>query len=195
MPGTTSAPRTACESPSTKAACPSPSPAKRKVLEAAFGGPPSWESANAWYYFGPTYRVQVTLVGELPLTLAGRATEKTDTDIFWQRVLGVALAAGALALLIVLVRVVRTHLVLDDSGLAFRGRRPIRWEDMKALRADEFSRKGWIDLVCADNGAERRLRLDEYHLARFSEVIDAICAKKGFANPLPVDARRPADQP
>jgi hypothetical protein len=170
--------------------------AKRKVLEGAFGGPPSWESANAWYYFGPTYRVKVTLdEGGLPVALAGRATEKSDTDLFWQRVLGAALAVGALALLIVMVRVVRTHLVLDDFGLAFRGQRPIRWEDMKALRADEFSRKGWVDLVYADNGAERCLRLDEYHLARFSEVIDAICVKMGFANPLPVDARSPSDRP
>ncbi len=58
---------------------------------------------------------------------------------------------------------------------------------MKALETEMFDKKGWVDLVYDENGAERDIRLDEYHLARFDEVIDAICERKGFRNPLPVD--------
>ena len=57
---------------------------------------------------------------------------------------------------------------------------------MKALETSRFTKKGWVDLVYDDNGVEREMRLDEYHLAAFEEIIDAICVRKGFANPLPV---------
>jgi hypothetical protein len=164
-----------------------------QVLTEAFGGPPSWKNNDAWFYFGPSYRIRIPLKdGKLAAPL-GSPSEKSDVSIVWQKRLAFGLAVLAIYCLWLLIRVVRTHLVLDDGGLSYLGRGPIRWEDMRALDIGNFSKKGWIDLTYDDHGTERTLRLDEYHLAKFDDVIDEICARKGFENPLPVEQKN--DQP
>ena len=101
----------------------------------------------------------------------------------------------------------RTHLLLDDTGLTYNRGPLIRWEDMKALDISTFARKGWVHLIYEQSGPERsrmseqraggeqRLKLDEYHLARFDEVIDEICVRKHFENPLPVKEPPPPEAP
>ncbi len=159
---------------------------QKAALEQLYGGPPSFETSDKWYYFGPCFRVDVTLSSG-KLTVRGSATEKTETSILWQKLLSLALGVGAVVLLLFWLRIVRTRLVLDDAGLTYRGKGPIRWDDMKALRISEFAKKGWVDLVYDDHGTERALRLDEYHIAKFDATIDAICSNKAFENPLPVE--------
>jgi hypothetical protein len=99
--------------------------------------------------------------------------------------ISIVLAVVAVAALIHVVRVRRTWLELDDTGLTYRGAGPIAWVQMKRLDTARFREKGWVDLYYDDKGTERRLRIDEYHIAAFDEVIDAICQKRGFENPLP----------
>ncbi|MFH1419912.1 MAG: hypothetical protein ABII12_16690 [Planctomycetota bacterium] len=160
---------------------------QKAALEELYGGPPSYETPDMWYYFGPCYRVAVTLSPSKPPTVMGSASEKTQTSILWQKLLSLVLGAAAALLLLFWLRILRTRLVLDDAGLTYRGRGPIRWDDMKALRTSEFAKKGWVDLVYDDHGTERSLRLDEYHVSKFDAAIDAICSRKAFENPLPVD--------
>lgn len=157
---------------------------QRKALTDLYGGPPSFADNEAWYYFGPTYRVKVILKDGRPRRVIGESTEKTLSEIRTQQWLAASLGVIAVVLLFVLMRVWRTHLVLDDQGLSFGRSRPIPWEDMKSLETDRFLKKGWLDLVYQENGTDRRIRLDEYHLARFDEVIAAICAQKGFEDPV-----------
>lgn len=161
---------------------------RRAALEQLFEAPPSYENAEALYYFGPAYRVKATLRDGQPVEpLVGSAATKSETSIQWQLYLAAALAMLSVYLLWFVIGVVRTHAVLDDSGLTFNGRGPIAWDQMKRLDISRFNEKGWVDLYYDVNGTEERLRLDEYHLALFDDFIDEICVRKGFENPLPMD--------
>lgn len=81
-------------------------------------------------------------------------------------------------------RAVTLRAVIDDEGMTYGGLR-IAAADMIALRG--YNPKGWVYLHYLSGGRERRLKLDSYKIARFSEIIDALCALKGFADP-----RKPA---
>jgi hypothetical protein len=160
----------------------------RSQLDAIFAAPPSFESSEGWHYFGPDYRVKIPVEnGRIIGRVVGTPTEKTGTDILLQKVLAGALGVIALYVAWFLVRIRATTLVLDDAGLVYRGRGPIAWDEMKALDSGRFKEKGFVDLIHDEYGTERRLRLDEYHIARFEDVIDEVCARKGFENPIPVE--------
>ena len=167
-------------------------PKVRGEIEALFGGPPSFESKEAWWYFGPYYRIRFNLVDGKPVAgrkesqIIGAAPEKTATSISWQKRLGAGLSVFSLYLLVFILRVARTKLVLDENGLTLNGKGPIAWDSMKSLDTSRFSAKGWADLIYNDGGTEATMRLDEYHIASFDEAIDEICKRKGFDNPLPV---------
>lgn len=165
----------------------------RKTVESVIGGPPSYETAEAWYYFGPAYQLKIPISGDQPgAAIPGRA-QKKEADIFTQKCLAIVLGFLTLYLIWFVMRVGRTRLVLDDAGLVYQGIGPIRWEDMKSLDIAAFARKGYVFLIYDDHGSERRMKLDEYHLARFDDVIDEICARKGFENPLPVNDTAPPE--
>jgi hypothetical protein len=167
---------------------------QRKALEELYGGPPSFEDDQGWYYFGPTYRVTAVLKDAKPERAVGASTEKSSSEIQTQRWLAATLGVVAVILLFHLVRVWRTHVALDDRGLSLGRRGPIPWEDMKSLDTGRFLKKGWVDLLYQSNGADRRVRLDEYHLARFDEVIAAICAEKGFDDPVAAEKAQKSAQ-
>jgi hypothetical protein len=169
--------------------------AVRADLAKFYGGPPSFETADSIYYCGPSYRVivAVEMGKDNERRILGRATEKSATSILWQKGLSVLLLAFALYLLALVVQVRRTRLVLDQAGLSYCGIGPIGWDSMRSMEISGFSRKGYVDLLYDDHGVERKLRLDEYHIEKFDDVIDELCARKGFENPLPV-VEEPAPQ-
>lgn len=111
------------------------------------------------------------------------STEHSEMDITGQKVLAGVLFLGALATLIHLVRVLTSRVVLDEAGLRIGGR-TIAWDAMTRLDTDTYQRKGWLDLVYQQDGREASVRLDSYHIDRFTEIVIAICARKGFPSPL-----------
>lgn len=158
----------------------------REALTKVFGAPPSFETDQAWFYFGATLRLIIPMADGLPTgKVMQRSTPESAASIATQKGLAVGLAVAAVGLGFFLARVARTRLVLDEAGLAYNQRPVIPWDAMRSLDTSRFNRKGQVDLIYDDGGAERRLRLDEYHLARFEEIVDELCARKGFANPLP----------
>jgi len=156
--------------------------AQRTALEKLYGGPPTYETPDKWYYFGPTFRVVVSL-DTVPPALTYREAAHGDTDLLGQKLLAAALGLFGLYLVYHLYRVVTTRVVLSDAGLDYRGKGLIRWDQMRALDGSRFDEKGWIDLQY-DDGSPHTLRLDEYHLQRFGAIIEEICRRKGFDNPL-----------
>lgn len=160
--------------------------ARRAALENLLGGPPSWEGPDLWYYFGPDFRIAVSFKGGSPPTVTGQPTEKKAVDILLQKALAVGLGVVSVYVLGLLISVFTTWAVLDDDGLTYRCKGTVRWDEMKALASERFAAKGWVDLVYVRDGAERQLRLDEYHLAKFDDIIDVLCRQKGFTNPLPL---------
>ncbi|MEE8169148.1 MAG: hypothetical protein V3T70_01240 [Phycisphaerae bacterium] len=109
-------------------------------------------------------------------------------DLLLQKVIGVALMLVAVVLVIRFVRILRTRVVLDDKGLHLKGGRVIAWDDMTALETKQFRQKGWLDLAYASDGRSNRFRIDSYHLREFDALVDEICRRKSFPNPL--DAKR-----
>ncbi len=172
--------------------------AQRQALEDTFGGPPSYESAEAIYYFGPVHRVKIgfTKNGKLKSLPVANYAKKTATSIAWQKGLGVGLAVFSLIILLHLIRVFRARLVLDEEGLRLTGKAPIAWEDIRSLESDEFEKKGWVDLVCERGSSKRTVRLDEYHVTDFPAAMAEICSRKGFEDPVAKEkARKQAESP
>ncbi len=158
-----------------------------EALIALYGGEPSFRGSDAWYYFGPAHRVKLSLEGGMLRDVMPQAAQKSVLDILLQKGLAVALCVVGLVLGWKVFGVMRTRLRLDDEGLVYRGRGRAAWDEMKSLRTGEFEKKGWVDLVYTRGGAERLLRLDEYHLAEFAMVLNQICDRMGFENPLTKD--------
>ncbi len=69
---------------------------------------------------------------------------------------------------------------IDDEGMTYGGRR-IAFADMTGL--DNYSLKGWVDLVYREGDQERKLRIDDHKILRFNEILDALCERKGFQDP------------
>ena len=150
------------------------------------GGPPSLKAPDAWYYLGPAHVVRFALREGRPVDVTFPKPPHTATDIRWQKYYGYGLTALAGIALIYVIRVRMARARLDDAGLTLGSRPTIAWDSMKRLDSSAFRKKGWVDLYHGD--PEEPTRIDEYHYARFDEIIDAICARKGFDNPLIKDS-------
>jgi len=75
----------------------------------------------------------------------------------------------------------RLRAVIDDEGMTY-GNERIAFADMVSLR--DYNRKGWVDLYYRAGGQEKRLRIDNQKIAKFDEIIELICRKCGFENPV-----------
>jgi hypothetical protein len=112
---------------------------------------------------------------------ANKTLPYSQSSILLQKSIAVGLGAVSLAALAFLVHVMRQRFVLDDSGLTM-GRRHVPWDQMQALRTDQYPKRGWVDLVLSDT---RKVRLDSYKIDQFDQIVEQICARKGFASPFP----------
>jgi len=112
--------------------------------------------------------------------------DRSEASIRGQKVFATLVGAVALVGLIQLIRIVRTRVVLDDEGLTYNGKL-VRWEDMTALDSERYHEKGWVDLEYTANGAKTYLRIDNYKVKAFKEIVSAICERKGFPSPFGED--------
>lgn len=146
------------------------------------GGPPSLKTTDAWYYVGPADIVKFALRDGRPVELSQVKTPHSATDIRWQKnyAYGLSVLAGIALIYVIRVRMAKAR--LDDAGLTLGSGPTISWDAMKSLDSTHFRKKGWVVLYHGD--PETPTRIDEYHYAKFDDIIDAICARKGFDNPL-----------
>lgn len=117
---------------------------------------------------------------------------KNETDLLTQRLIAALLGAGGLIALLRMLMFRSRRYTLDDRGLSGLSPQPIGWDQMTRLNGDQVDEKGWVDLHYTESGQPRSVRLDSYEIAAFGEIIDGICEKKGFENPLPVRGGPPA---
>lgn len=170
------------------------SPGSAQALDELYGGPPSHKNADTWYYIGPGVILEFPLRSGRPASAAIVKLPHSETDIFLQRTIAGVLMIPTLVFAIQLIRVVRTRLVLNDAGLSLNGRAPIAWGAMTGLDTDRLKAKGWVDLRYKTSDAERSVRLDEYHYAEFDIVMEAICQRKSFDNPIQRKADAAAEE-
>jgi hypothetical protein len=154
-------------------------------------GEPAIRHGDAWYYLGPGGHLRADFAeGQ-----AGRETGRlesatwvagvhTETDIRLQKLIGFGLAAPAIVLIFVFVRVVTRRTVLDDRGLQVPGRPIIPWETITDLGAAGDRDSLSVELTHVASGAPAPLYLERYDVVRLADFVDAICEKRGFPNPL-----------
>ena len=87
----------------------------------------------------------------------------------------------AIYLFIRAYKAAKLRAVIDDEGMTYGGLR-IRFSDMLSLR--DYNRRGWVDLYYKAAGEDRKLRIDNQKIAKFNEIAELLCEKKGFENPI-----------
>jgi len=152
-------------------------------------GKPAQTREKTLWFVGPAAYARVTMaepkvVGAVEVYENQQRTEK---DILVQKVIAAALAVLALIVAVRLLQAMRLRVVLDDTGLTI-SRKHVAWDSMTGLDAEDYAEKGRVDLKYRDGGASGSVRLDSYHIARFDEMVSAICERKGFESPIPPGA-------
>jgi len=134
-------------------------------------------------YFASAYGIgRVSIVGGQVRDMRWTTWYKSKDEIRLQLWCALGALVFALYAAFRVYRAATLRAVIDAEGMTYGGRR-IRFEDMKRLC--DYSRKGWVDLYYQDGSRERRLRIDNQKIRKFHEIIDALCAAKGFEDPRP----------
>jgi len=154
-------------------------------------GPPAWkgpsrENINRAIWFGPGgslvvhYSASGSMGGE-PKWRPGKHTEK---DLVIQKGMGIVVGALGLYALIRVLAMLLTRVQLSDDGLKTPGGTLIRFDDMCGWDPSDYKEKGRIRLAYRQCDREKTFVLDDYKIAAFRPIVDEICARKGFENPL-----------
>lgn len=151
-------------------------------------------NTDHWHYVGRFGRLHLEVQRTIDPKV-GKVTsanwEETPSDYRHESVQQQKFFAVVCAILFVVgavwfIIIYRTKVIVDESGLAYNGKQ-ISWDDMNDLDSDMYHAKGWLYLLYNAGGSERRMKLDSFKIDAFRDVIDAICDKKNFANPIPID--------
>lgn len=150
-------------------------------------GEPPWRNpaGDELRYFGPAGVIIVKLVGDRVQDAVFQPGEKNEAELLVQKVFGFGLSPVALFMILHLFRVIRTKVVLDDRVLAVRGRPEVPVDAITGFNAEQFAKKGFLDVSYAADGHERTLRLDDYVIRDFRPLVDELCRRTGLPHPLP----------
>jgi hypothetical protein len=158
-------------------------------------GEPAVIQDNVYWYVGPAAFAAVGVEGDqVRAVQAAVQQDPSESSIQVQKVLAYLLLGGAVLAGLQFIRVLRTHAVLDDSGLTFN-RRHVSWDAMRELDTKDLPRKGWLDLIYEANGSTRRLRIDSYHVQEFDTIISTICERKGWPCPVRASTQEGSENP
>jgi hypothetical protein len=150
-------------------------------------GPPLFERAEAGittrYYASEWGMVGIPFRGglaEISDKVTWRPWYKSEDDVEAQKYFGVLCTIVGLYFAYRAFRAGTLHVTLDDTEMNYGGRR-IPTSAMKRLV--DYSPKGWVDLYYDIGTGDRKLRLDNQKVAKFDEIIETLCAIKGFPDP------------
>jgi hypothetical protein len=146
-------------------------------------GPPAMKTDLDARWFGPAGTLVVPLRGGGPTF---KSAKRTATDLLVQKGIAVLLLGGFIVSLGFMLAARQSRYILDDRGLTLPKLGTIGWDAIQKLDGERVEEKGWVELHYAEGSETRTARLDAYDIAAFGEMIDAICERKGFENPLPV---------
>lgn len=159
-------------------------------------GPPGWENPakDEMRYFGRGGSVRVLLAGDLVKDGGFDVAEHNDVDLAWQKILGFMLLPVGVGMVFQLVRVLTTRVELSDAGLKVRGRPTIPFEAMTGIDISRYAKKGFVDLSYSQDGAAKKVRLDDYVIREFKPIIEEISRRQGFDIVLPTSRSDEADE-
>ena len=142
-------------------------------------------SDNVAYYFGVVGSLE--LVAQTDQSVVASWTDGPihgASDIQWQRWIGFGICPIGLALLVQLIRVLKTRVSLTDDGLRLGGKGVIPFDAMTGISADRYRKAGDVDLKYSLGSKPLSVRLDNYAIKEFPAILTAICEAKGFPNPI-----------
>lgn len=116
---------------------------------------------------------------------------KTRSEVQQQFYWGILPALPGLYFLWLFFKAITLRVTIDDEGMAYGSQR-ISFDQMVSLR--DYNPKGWIDLYYRDGDREQKLRIDNEKIAKFDEIVDALCTVKGFKNEVRAHAERKVQQ-
>ncbi|MFH0983420.1 MAG: hypothetical protein V2A79_18025 [Planctomycetota bacterium] len=160
-----------------------------KELVARFGQP-GWRGKNVQQhnearFFGPAGQLLVTLDPAEKVTAVSYAPAmyKSKRDLVFQVYMGAVIGFLALLLVFHWLRVIFVKATLTDEGIRLTGRPLVPFDAVTELHAEHYARKGWVDLDYDMDGRKGALRLDDYKIKAFPQVIAEICRRKGYEDP------------
>ncbi|MCK4657921.1 MAG: hypothetical protein KAV82_00225 [Phycisphaerae bacterium] len=136
-------------------------------------------------YFGPAGQLILTL-DDSQWVVGARyvpATFKDAAALRFQVRMGIVLSVVGLLLLLHLFRILIVKATLTDEGIKFTARALVPFEAMTELHAENYARKGWVDLDYEMGDRQGTLRLNDYHIKAFPQVIAEICRRKDWEDP------------
>jgi len=154
-------------------------------------GPPTWkgealEEFNKAVWFGPggMLILRYDNFGTITSRMLWKPAKHTETDLMFQKWMGVVVGLIGLWVLVRVLAMVLTSTKLSDEGLTTPRGRLIRYEEMTEWNPADYRDKGRIELGYTQGGRSGVFVLDDYKLRAFRPIVEEICARKGFANPL-----------
>jgi hypothetical protein len=146
------------------------------------------------YFVGPYGWVRVLLVGQMVEDIEWHDGAKGYSDIAVQKLLAFLLGAVALVPLGLILIALPKKYQLDDEGLVLPGTGRIPYDSMTAVDAADFSKRGIVRLKYRDaGGRDLTAVLDEEKIAKFDEIVAALCKQKGW--PVDVGPAEATDAP
>ena len=155
---------------------------------------PNEDGTGALEHFVSIYgmaRVPITHGRVDPALIHWQPWEKSKDEIRLQLYCAIVTFAFALFMFTRVYRAAALRVVIDDEGLTYAKRR-IPFDNM--VRLCDYSRKGWVDLYYRHGPQERKLRIDNQKVRKFDEIIDTLCAAKGFEDPRTVSQEVDAEE-
>ena len=158
-------------------------------------GEPNAVQGRGSFYFGPGGMARIASDGD-KVARSGttwRDGDHNDVDLLLQKIIGSVVGVLGLLMLLQFIRVVTTRIELSEAGLKvnsqggtrFGGSPLVPFEVMTALDSRDFRKKGWVEIEykLAD-GTAGTVSLNDYVHKAFRGVVDEICRRCGFDNPL-----------
>ncbi len=157
-------------------------PAISRVAETL--GEPALLNGDDAYYLGPAGHIKTHRShGRIVSVEWVDGPAHTATDLDYQCWIGYVLGVLGLVSLGQFIRVSTTRAALSDEGLRIRGKQLITLEAISGIR-DKRESGGTVEIEFRDGEAACSVELDGYVYRDRDAIIEAICAAKGFANPL-----------
>ncbi len=160
-----------------------------KDLVARFGEP-GWRGKNAKgkseaRFFGPAGQLIVTLDPGDRATKArfAQAEYKNAKDLAVQKGMGVVIGLLGVLLLVHWLRVMIVKATMTDEGIKLVGHPLVPFDALTELHAEEYAKKGCVGIDYEMDARAGTLRLDDYKIKAFPEIIAEICRRKEWEDP------------
>lgn len=143
----------------------------------AFGAA-SLEHDETTYYVGPCGWLSVTQEGGKITKAEWTDGKHTESDQQWQRYIAYALALASLYATYGFMTTAASRITLSDEGLRIFGRPAVGWDALTGIN------RGSGGVVTVEVADAKSIEIDRYVYKNADQLVESICERKGFANPL-----------